>query len=347
MMKKIILIFVVIAPLFGFFLGGMKIYYDINISTYEGPETQFTIKPGEGFSSINGRLRNEKLIKSAKLFHRYSQFKKVMTSFKSGDYLIKNGMTMANMIDLFVSGQSITIPVTIPEGRNIYEIGRILEEKSIVSYDDFIASAKDQTLAKELGLETETLEGYLYPDTYQFTRNTAARTVVQTMVRLFNQKVSAIDFSHPILKNRHQVVTLASIVEKETGASWERPMIAGVFKNRLKKKMRLQSDPTIIYHKYDTWDGNIRRSDIQRTTPYNTYRINGLPKGPIANPGLDSINAVLNPDEHEYLFFVSKNDGTHIFSKTYKDHRKAVDEWQKNPANRKGRSWRDLQDQTN
>lgn len=346
-MKKILLLFLVIAPLFGFFLGGMKIYYDIHLSAYEGEEVEFTIKSGEGFASINGRLSQQKLIKSAKLFHRYSQFKKVMTSFKSGDYLIKPGMTMANIIDLFVSGQSVTISVTIPEGKNMYDVGKILEERSIVSYDDFIAAAKDETLIKELGIEAQTAEGYLYPETYQFTKNTPARTVVATMVRLFNQKVSSFDFTHPILKTRHEIVTLASIVEKETGASWERPMIAGVFKNRLKKKMRLQSDPTIIYHKYETWDGNIRRSDIQRTTPYNTYRIPGLPIGPISNPGAAAIQAVLEPDKHNYLFFVSKNDGTHIFSETYRQHRAAVDEWQKNPANRKGRSWRDLQEKEN
>ena len=127
----------------------------------------------------------------------------------------------------------------------------------------------------------------------------------------------------------HQIITLASIVEKETGVASERGVIAGVFYNRLKKRMRLQSDPTTIYGIFPTFDGNLRKKDLLQHTPYNTYKIKGLPPGPIANPGLDAINAAISPDRHTYLYFVSKNNGTHIFSKNYKDHRKAVNYYQK------------------
>src|SRR5690606_30167528 len=126
------------------------------------------------------------------------------------------------------------------------------------------------------------------------------------------------------------------------GAKWERPIIAGVFLNRLKKKMRLQSDPTTIYGIWHRYQGNIRKADLLEMTPYNTYKIPALPTGPISNPSLEAIQAVLNPEEHNYLYFVSKNDGTHVFSATYKDHNKAVDDFQRNSKARQGKSWRDL-----
>ena len=134
----------------------------------------------------------------------------------------------------------------------------------------------------------------------------------------------------------------ASIVEKETGAKFERPLIAGVFTNRLKKKMRLQSDPTTVYGMWDRYKGNIKKSDLLEYTPYNTYKIPALPLGPIANPSLEAIEAVLQPAHTNYLYFVSKNDGTHVFSETYKSHREAVDAYQKNAQARRGKSWRQL-----
>jgi UPF0755 protein len=344
-MKKHLFLFLVVAPLFAFMLAGIKVYYDVAIWSYKGEDIQFTIRPGEGFSSINGRLRNHKAISSAKLLHRYSQAKGIMTSFKSGDYVIKSGMTMLDLTAMFIEGRSILIPITIPEGWNLFDIGRALERELIIeSADEFISLARDAEFAQSLGLPGPRVEGYLFPDTYNFSRNTPPATVIRAMVRNFEQRTASIDFNHPFLKNRHEVVILASVVEKETGASWERPRIAGVFLNRLKRPMRLQSDPTTIYGIYDGWDGNLRRRNLREVTPYNTYRINGLPKGPIANPGLRAIEAVMNPEEHAYLYFVSKNDGTHIFSTNYRDHRQAVEEWQKNPANRQGRSWRDLQE---
>jgi UPF0755 protein len=343
-MKKHLFLFLVVAPLISFIMVGVKIYYDINVWSYKGEEVAFSIRPGEGFASVNGRLINQKLIRSAKLFHRYAQFKRLMTSFKTGDYVVKPGMTMVHIMNMFVEGRSITIAVTIPEGRNIFEIAEILKNSEIIdSTEAFIATAKDAEFVQSLGVPAERIEGYLFPDTYQFSKQMNAGMVIRAMVRTFEQKTSQLDFTHPFLKNKHDIVILASMVEKETGAAWERPRIAGVFLNRLKKPMRLQSDPTTIYGIWEGWDGNLRRRNLQEVTPYNTYRINGLPKGPIANPGLLALQAVLEPEEHGFYYFVSKNDGTHIFSTTYKDHRAAVEEWQKNPANRRGRSWRDLQ----
>ena len=139
-----------------------------------------------------------------------------------------------------------------------------------------------------------------------------------------------------------EVIILASIVEKETGAEWERPIIAGVFLNRMKKKMRLQSDPTTIYSFFEKFSGNLSKENLKQKNPYNTYKIKGLPPGPICNPGLSAIKAVLSPEQHNYLYFVSKNDGVHEFTSTYPEHVKAVKRWQQTSTNRAGKSWRDL-----
>ena len=159
------------------------------------------------------------------------------------------------------------------------------------------------------------------------------------MVNEFFKRTKTLDFTHPKL-TKHELITLASIVEKETGRAIERPRIAGVFFNRLRKRMRIQSDPTTIYGIWENFNGNLRKKHLLAKTPYNTYKISGLPIGPIANPGLKAIEAVLHPESHKFLYFVSKNDGTHVFSKNLIDHNKAVNFWQKNSRNRKGRSWR-------
>jgi len=163
------------------------------------------------------------------------------------------------------------------------------------------------------------------------------------MVNQFNKKFSLVDFQLTTL-NPRQVLILASIVEKETGDKKERPMIAGVFLNRLKLKMRLQSDPTTIYGKFEEYNGNLSKKDLLTPTEYNTYTIPALPIGPICNPGIEAINAVLKPIDHKYLYFVSQNDGTHVFSENYEKHLEAVKRWQLNAKNREGRSWRDHQD---
>ena len=222
----------------------------------------------------------------------------------------------------------------------MYEVARMLEENSITNYDDFIKLARDKIFLKELGIESDTVEGYLYPESYDFIPHLSAKTVMKIMVRQFQKKISFINLTN-IQLNHREILILASMVEKETGDKKERPIIAGVFLNRLKIKMRLQSDPTTIYGIFENYNGNITRKDLLSPTPFNTYTIPGLPIGPISNPGIDSIKAVLNPSIHKYLYFVSQNDGTHIFSENYKNHLEAVTKWQKNAKNREGRSWRD------
>ncbi len=193
----------------------------------------------------------------------------------------------------------------------------------------YLKLAFDQKFVRKLtGQPLSSLEGYLFPESYQFTRYTKADKILETMVGQFKKNFAEILPPYPFNWTSHQVVTLASIIEKETGAEFERPVIASVFHNRVKKRMRLQTDPTVIYAnalRDKKIKIDIKRADLQRDHPYNTYTRSGLPPGPIANPGLEALKAAVNPEESEYLFFVSQNDGTHIFSKTYQEHKTAVD----------------------
>lgn len=249
---------------------------------------------------------------------------------------------MDKVLTILTEGVPILAKFTIPEGKNLYEIAALLEKKGVTSAKEFIELCKNpEIVAKYLTFSAPSLEGYLFPDTYMVPPQVTSLQLIDMLVREFRKKTKALDFSQSSLKP-HEVIILASIVEKETGAAWERPTIAGVYLNRLQKKMRLQADPTTIYGIWERYKGNLRKKHLLEKTDYNTYKINGLPLGPIANPSLAAIKAVLQPKQHDYIFFVSKNDGTHVFTSNYKDHNKAVDFWQRNRKNRQGKSWRDL-----
>ena len=323
--------------------AGGKIYYSIKFWKYSGPDIIFDIRPGETFASINARLKRQNLISDSKIFHRYSQINGLMRRFRAGRYKIHSQSNMLEILNIFIKGNAITISVTIPEGKNIYEIAEILDRSTVISKKYFLRMAKSPSFVRSLDIEGNTVEGYLYPETYRFSPQSSAENVIEAMVDIFRQKTKIVDFSRaPVNLSFHEVIILASIVEKETGARHERATIAGVFVNRLKNKMRLQSDPTTIYGIFENFDGNLKRKHLREKTPYNTYKINGLPLGPISNPGIESIRAVLSPKKHDYLYFVSQNDGVHIFSKSYKEHLKAVNKYQKNRKMRKGKSWRNL-----
>jgi UPF0755 protein len=338
-MKKNHLLFLLGAPLFAILLVGLKVYYSAYAWRYQGPDMFFYIKPSESFASINSRLAKEKIISSPRLFHRLAQWKGTMTKFKSGQYQIMSNSNLLEVYDTFINGKSVAMYFTVPEGKNMYEIGKMLEEHAITNYNEFIELCKSPAFVKSLGIKGSTVEGYLYPESYDFAPDLPAEQVIKTMVHEFRKKTADLDFSvQPMSKE--DIITLASMVEKETGDKSERPMIAGVFLNRLKIKMRLQSDPTTIYGIYENYNGNITRKDLLTPTDYNTYTMKALPKGPIANPGLLSIKAVLHPAQHKYLYFVSQNDGRHIFSESYGQHQEAVEKWQKNAKNREGKSWR-------
>lgn len=339
MIKKFLILVSVVAFIGLISIGSYVGYFFTK--TYQGPDVTFTVNNGDTFGKINQRLFNQGLIPDRRIFHYYAQYKNVVTKFRAGNFTIPRGSNMFQVLDTLVYGQPNLTSITIPEGKNMYEIAKLLDKAGITSEGEFLEAVQNPDIISQLKITANSLEGYLYPETYRFAPSTPAKAVARTMIDLFNKKTEHIDFSHPFL-NKHQVVILASVVEKETGAKVERPAIAGVFTNRLKKRMRLESDPTTIYGIWSRYKGNIRKSDLLELTPYNTYKIPALPQGPISNPSLEAIQSVLNPEKHEYLFFVSKNDGTHVFSKTYKDHVQAVNDFQRNSKARQGKSWRDL-----
>lgn len=322
-------------------LLGAVIFYTYNVWTYQGKEQFFTISSGETFGKVNQRLEDANIILSTRAFHYLARYKGKVSSLNHGKFIIKQGMNLEEILGT-LCGASIYPMVVIPEGKNLYEVAHILENANIVKAKNFIQAAKDKTLIhKTFATKANSVEGYLFPNTYQFAPDTPAQQIVSHMVAQFHKATEGIDFQHPLL-TKEQVIILASIVEKETGAQFERKTIAGVFLNRLKKHMRLQSDPTTIYGIWERFKGNLKKSDLLEKTAYNTYAIDALPIGPIANPSLDAIRAILEPEQHEYYYFVSRNDGTHVFSKTYAEHDAAVTNFQRTRANREGKSWRQL-----
>lgn len=317
------------------------VFYTYKVWTYQGPEQSFIISPGETFGRVNLKLEKANIISSARAFHYLALYQNKMSSFNHGMFKITSGMKLQDILDT-LCGPSIYPKIVIPEGKNLYEVAKLLQEANITKAAEFIKAAKDSKhITQTFAQNAKSVEGYLFPNTYQFAPDTTADFIVAHMIKQFHKAVESIDFTHPTL-SKAQVVILASMVEKETGADFERRTIAGVFLNRLKKKMRLQSDPTTIYGIWERFNGNLRKSDLLEKTDYNTYAISALPIGPIANPSLDAIKAVLNPEKHEYLYFVSRNDGTHVFSKTYSEHDAAVTHYQRTRANREGKSWRQL-----
>jgi len=289
------------------------------------------IKRGSSFYAAANRLREKEVINSVRLFRIYAELDGFQSKIKAGEYLVRPAMTAKEIAAALVKGDVVQYKITIPEGYNLYQIADLLEEKKIAGKETFIEKVFDKQLMSGMGVEGVSFEGYLYPETYFFTKNMKAKDIIARMRAgsrdKFTRKLK--DRSKEIGLTPHQVVILASIIEKETGNPDERPIISAVFHNRLKKKMRLQTDPTVIYGMIETYDGNIRKKDLLKKTPYNTYRINGLPLGPIANPGIDSIMAALYPADVGYIYFVSMNNGSHIFSRTLKEHNKGVWKYQK------------------
>lgn len=311
----------------------------------------FELPPGRSFQQVANQLHRDGLVSSALELRILAKLTGQDSRMKHGEYALNKSMTPQEILSVLASGKSILYPVTFPEGSNIYEMAAILENKKLYKAEEFIKLCQDKEFIRQLlGFDVSSLEGYLFPETYNVTRYTPMKDFVANMVQNFKSAYAEAENAArgagvtPQL-SRHETVILASMIEKETGAAVERPMIASVFFNRLKKNMRLQSDPTIIYGIWvDTgaYKQNITRDDITRPTRYNTYTVPRLPFGPIANPGRESLAAAMNPARSEYLYFVSHNDGTHAFTKTYEDHTRAVKAFQLNPSAREGKSWRDL-----
>lgn len=287
------------------------------------------IKPGQSFSETIAQLQKAGLIRHPKKFRWLAYLKRDERQIRAGEYLIQASMSPGAILNTLVSGEILLHKVVVPEGATVLEIGKIIERTGLVSEEAFLQAAFDPGLIKALGLEGHGFEGYLFPETYHFPKGVTAEEVIKKMVAHFRSvfTTESAEQAEALGFTIHEVVTLASIVEKETARPEERPLIAAVFLNRLKRHMRLESDPTVIYGIKD-FNGNLTRKDLKTMTPYNTYRIKGLPPGPIANPGRASIEAVLYPSKEPYLYFVSRNDGSHHFSPSLREHNRMVQRYQ-------------------
>ncbi len=288
-----------------------------------------SVVPGESFGMLAERLQKADIVSNATRFKILARLKGDDKRLKAGEYALTTSMTPLEVIDTLVNGKVLLHRLTIPEGYNISQIAAEVQKTGLVTAEAFTRQAKDPAFVANLGLDGPTAEGYLFPDTYYFPRGITAKGIIEKMVDSFKAVFTDEwkNRTREIGLSPHDTVTLASIIEKETGDPAERPIIASVFHNRLKKRMRLESDPTVIYGIED-FDGNITRRHLSTPTPYNTYVIRGLPPGPIANPGRAALEAALFPAQTEYLFFVSKKDGTHYFSSNIKDHTRAVRKYQ-------------------
>lgn len=292
------------------------------------PDQIFYVKEGLTLKQVAADLEQQGLITGKRLFLLWARLMGYSKNIKAGEYLLHAGMPPLRILNILSRGSVVTHPLTIPEGFTRKQIAEALEKNGLGIKEEFLKLTAQETLAQHYGISAPNLEGYLYPDTYLLSRGMSARAVIDMMVRRFWEVTGPLkDRAAALGMAMEEIVTLASIVEKETGLSRERPIIAGVFLNRLKKGIRLESDPTVIYG-IENFNGNLTRKDLREPTPYNTYVIRGLPPGPIANPGSAAIRAVLYPEETEHLYFVSRNDGSHHFSKTLREHRRAVETYQ-------------------
>ena len=299
---------------------------------YGAAEQFVDIRPGTGTRAIGDRLAEAGVVRDRLTFRVALWLSGRATRLQAGEYRFTEAATPGEVIDKLARGDVFVISVTIPEGLTMRETARIVEQKGLGSAAAFVEAAGDATLVRALDPAARDLEGYLFPETYALSRNADAPRIVRLMTDAFHRALSpdvraAADARGLSVR---QLVTLASIVEKETGKPEERPIVASVYQNRLKIGMPLQCDPTVIFalEKAGRYHGNLHRDDLSFDSPYNTYRYPGLPPGPIAAPGRASLEAAVHPAESNYLYFVSRNDGSHAFASTLEEHNRNVQKYQ-------------------
>jgi len=312
-------------------LGGLGLWYRAYLTSVASGtgEVIVDIPKGTGVRGIGALLAAKGILKDDIRYLCLVAVSGVKSRLKAGEYSIPPGLTPPEVLQLLARGNTLRHHVTVPEGLTAGQIAAIFEQDGWIRRDRFLALVADKAFIAKLGIDAVSLEGYLFPETYTLVRHEADETsVIRMMVDRFRQVWQELDVAENHDLNRHQLLTLASVVEKETGVAAERPLIARVFFNRLARKMRLQSDPTVIYDLPD-FNGNLTRADLKRETPHNTYLIPALPPGPICSPGRAALEAVLRPADSDALYFVSKNDGTHFFSTNLAEHNRAVQIYQR------------------
>jgi UPF0755 protein len=299
---------------------------------FTGSEQFVEIPQGAGTADIRRRLMDAGVVSGEFTFRAALWWTGRSRTLQAGEYRFDRALSPIEVIDKIGAGDVYTRPITFPEGLTIGEMAKLYEARSFGRASEFIRAANDGSLVHDLDPKATDLEGYLYPETYALPRKTPASQLVRSMVDRFRavyDDTMRQQASTQGLTTR-QVLTLASLIEKETAKAEERPLVAAVYRNRMMRGMGMQADPTVVYAlmKAGKYDGNIRREDLSFNSPYNTYRYPGLPPGPIAAPGRGSIEAALAPADVPYLYFVSRNDGSHVFAETLKEHNANVYQYQ-------------------
>jgi UPF0755 protein len=299
---------------------------------YTGAETFVEIPAGTGPAAMGRRLADAGVVKSAAGFRLAVWLHGGGRRLQAGEYRFDQPLSAMAVVDRLARGDVYLRPITFREGLTIEEMARHFEERGFGPAASFAAAARDASLVHDIDPAATDLEGYLFPDTYALPRSADAKVLVGQMVARFHKAFTAELRARAAARGLsvRELVTLASIVEKETGQASERPAVAAVYSNRLRIGMGLQCDPTVIYalQKAGVYDGNIRREDLRFDSPYNTYRYAGLPPGPIAAPGVASLEAAADPADVPYLYFVSRNDGSHAFASTLDEHNRNVHQYQ-------------------
>ncbi len=326
-MKRRLLLFGLLATLL---IAGWVVWE--LMSPYQGyPERVVVeIRPRTGVKLIASRLRGEGVLAYRRPFLILYSVLRPWNGIKAGEYEFKGPLRPWDVYWKLVDGDVYYYPVIVPEGMDIFDVAKAVSRQLPIEEEAFLKVANDPSMIKDLDSEATSLEGYLFPDTYRVSHYSSPQSVARAMTDRFRRVLAGgvqkkLEASGMSLR---EALTLASLIEKETGRGGERPLIAGVFRNRLRRRVLLQCDPTVIYAarlngRYKG-KGVIRQSDLAFDSPYNTYRYPGLPPGPIANPGLKSIEAALEPADVKYLYFVSDNQGGHVFSRTLNEHLRAV-----------------------
>lgn len=321
-------------------LGGYYSWQKLNepYQGYEG-ERLLSFPSGTSVSTILQQLADNGVILDARLARAYLIYYLDDPPLQAGEYRFSEALSTPQVLDLLVRGQVVTYPMTLIEGLTLEEAAEAIAAAGFGDAETLKREMRRGDLVSDLDPLAEDLEGYLYPDTYHFASSATERDIVAALLRNFRQRFRK--DVEPFLGDYdgtvRELVTLASIIEKEALLDDERPIISSVYNNRLRIGMALYADPTVIFaiKKKGTWDGNLRRPDLKLDSPYNTYVYPGLPPGPICSPGVASMVAAANPAETQFLYFVSRNDGSHVFAKSLSEHNRNVYVWQKQYWQRK------------
>lgn len=307
----------------------MRIALDLEVSNLRDSRT-FVIPPRSTVSEMAQLLEEHGVIPDRWMFVLWVKLLNLESKLRYGEYSFCGSLSIKKVIDTLVSGRVTLHYLPVPEGFTLRQIAARIGARGLGSSAEIIAAGHDPALLAKLGIAADSVEGYCFPDTYLLPRDWPASRILERMTGRFQEMFDSRmrRRAAEIGLSVHEVVTLASIVEKEAWLDWERPMISGVFHNRLRKGIPLMADPAVIYG-IKNFDGNLTRAELARPGPYNVYLNKGLPPGPICNPGLASLKAALDPAEVDFLYFVSKNNGTHFFSKSLTEHNQAVNLYQR------------------